>query len=168
MNNELMFLLGIMVAICIVIAIKKMTVSDCEYDERQILIRGKAYKIGFMTMLLFAAGFICASVAYEELIEYGFVWNSISMFAGLTAFAVYSVWNDAYLALKQSVTKNLALCGVVILCNVSWIPELIKGKIDAAELIQSYRAINVFCALTFAVIAFTLIIKMFVDRKEED
>ena len=166
MNSEIYFLLGLMVAIFIVIVVRKIKANDCEFDERQVLIRGKAYKIGFMTMLLLAAAFVFACTVNEDLVAYGHLWNVVSMFLGLTAFAVYSILNDAFLTLKQSAGKYFALCIVVTACNCLWLPDVLRGKTTIAELLTSYEGLNVVCALTFVIIGSTLIVKIFIDRKE--
>ena len=168
MNSEMYFLIGAIVGIIVMIAIKKSTKVNYSYDERQILIRGRAYKIGFTTMLVFAVFYMLLSIAQEDLLEYGYIWNAISLFGGLTIFAIYSIWNDAFFSLQQNPRRYLLLCLVVTLCNCMWVPEVVKGKITLMDLVFSYKFINVLCALTFIIISITIVIKIYADRKEED
>lgn len=169
MQTSISFFLGAVLAIVVAIVIRKSAYKhSCNYDERQIYIRGKGYKIGFITLLVFSCAYIFLCVGFEELLQYGYLWNTISMFLSLTIFAVFSIWNDAFFSLKQNPKKYLVLCAVVIACNSIGIVEVISGRITALDLIFSYKIINALCALSFLVIVVTIIIKIMTDRKEQD
>lgn len=168
MGNNIYFFVGAIVAAVLVVVLRRSIKPNDGYDERQVLIRGNAYKIGFMTVLIFLASFVFLSVVFERLLDYGYIWNSISMFAGLITFSVYSILKDAFFSLKQNPAKYLVICFVALICNSIGIFEVVFGHISFTELLTSHRLLNALCALTFVIVACTIIFKIIVDRKEED
>ncbi|MBQ5568411.1 MAG: hypothetical protein IIT41_04120 [Oscillospiraceae bacterium] len=91
------YLMGIWVGIIIGLAIYLITRKTTEdYDERQLVIRGKAYKVGFLSTLGAGAvyGFI-STVLKRPLAEDGIAVFFILLF-GVGVFVVYCIMNDAF------------------------------------------------------------------------
>lgn len=168
MNNELTFLLGVLIAVIIVIAIRKTRKNNDHYDERQLMVRGRAYQIGFMTMLVFSASYMLLSVAFEELLKFGYLWNAMSMFVGLTIFAVYSILNDAFFSLKEKGDNYIFTCILVVVVNCIGISPSVQNITSIMDLIGSYKFLNVLCILSFVIILITLVTKRNLDRKDEE
>ena len=74
--------------------------GKAEFDERQQLARGKAYKAGFYTLL---AGLLPFAV----------------ICVGVTVFACVSVANDAYLGIRQNPRAMLLVLGIVVVGNLT-------------------------------------------------
>ena len=100
-------IIAVLFLIVIIRALRKAATNPTKYDERQILMRGKAYQIGFMTILGLNVSFIFFSVFFDAMITYGYLWNCVSMIIGLTVFAVYSICNDAFFSLKEDVDSYI-------------------------------------------------------------
>lgn len=71
---------------------KKKNDKNAEYDERQIAARGKAFRAGFFSMMLYFAWFMVVSTFEFELISR---YNVPIIFAGI-------VFGTGYLPLWQS------------------------------------------------------------------
>ena len=69
--------------------------GNCEYDERQMIGRGKAFQAGFFTTLI--AGAIIACLDFCELLPgRSLPWSMGALLLGVTVFAVTAIHYDAY------------------------------------------------------------------------
>ncbi len=161
-------ILAIVILAVIIKSLKMAKANPSKYDERQLIMRGKAYKIGFMTILVLTASYIFLSLSFDELIMYGYLWNCVSLFVGITVFAVYSVWNDAFFPLKDDANSYILLYIFVIIANYIGISPVVQETNSIADVLLSYRLTNVLCILSFTIVLITLLIKKHIDRKEED
>lgn len=83
-----------------------------QYDERQMVGRGKAFKAGFFTLLsgmavLFLDGFV------YDLPGNPFLWKFGTMMAGMMAFVLTAIHYDAYLSLTDT-PKRIYTTGLLI------------------------------------------------------
>lgn len=140
--------------------------EDRQFDERQIQARGKAYQYGFTAMLLvqillmFGEGVLDLDVRY--------VGGSLCLFCGLTVFAVYCAWNDAYFSLKQKPQYYLGLCALAVVCNCVGPVRMWREGAGLSELLHSATCLNLMCACCFLVLGITIILKMLWPQNEED
>lgn len=75
--------------------------GDCEYDERQMAGRGKAFRAGFFTML--AAGSVSACLDLCGLLPgSAFPWSMGALLLGVAVFAVTAIHYDAYIGFKSN------------------------------------------------------------------
>ena len=113
---------GLMVVLVVIgLAVGKLAgkkLGKAEFDERQQLARGKAYKAGFYTLL---AGLL-AVYLLPNLTEWQPKDPALLPFAviciGVTVFACVAVANDAYLGIRQNPHTMLLVMGIVVVCNL--------------------------------------------------
>lgn len=137
-----------------------------EYDERQILARGKAYKYGFHAMMF-------AMLINGYIMDYVFEWCTNIIFAftnliiGLLVFAAVSIFNDAYLKLSENPVRAIILflfCGI---CNlISPVTDYIRNKTLLDEDGKFYN-MNLECAVLMCIIIIMLFVKMYITKREE-
>ena len=161
-------IIALLFLVLIVKGLKKAKTNPSKYDERQIMMRGRAYQIGFMTILVLSASYIFFSLFVEELITYGYLWNCVSMIIGITVFAVYSIWNDAFFSLKEDVDSYIIQTCFIIFVNCIGISPIVQEINSIGDLLLSYRLCNVLITLSFTIVLVTLLLKKHIDRKEED
>ena len=115
---------------------KKYRVDVREYDERQILARGRAYKYGFIVMLILV---VLERLAHEA----GFVLlDSIQgttalCLIGLFVFVVSCIWQEAYLTLHETPKMTYILLAIggglnLLSAGISWVqrePLLQDGRL---------------------------------------
>ena len=93
--------------------------GKAEFDERQQLARGKAYKAGFYTLLVGLLAVYLIPIFTE--------WQpkdtALLLFAvicvGVTVFACVAVANDAYLGIRQNPRAMLLVLGIVVVGNLT-------------------------------------------------
>ena len=73
-----------------------------QYDERQLLIQGKAYKYSFFTLLSYFLGIGVLTVVLERDFATTYVYACIGLCLGLLVYVMYSLFKDAYIGMKES------------------------------------------------------------------
>lgn len=146
------------VALVVVVCRKKngMRFGKCEYDERQLLARGKAFQAGFFTILIYEAVYAVADWIAADL--YGVRWCvnvtgvTLGLMLGITVFAVVAITRDAYLSLNEKPGGWIAMwCAVIALNLASGIGEALEGELIRDGMLTE-KWMNWMCAGMFAVI----------------
>lgn len=139
--------------------------GQAQFDERQLLARGAAYRAGFYTMLIFLAGVYLAMNLLDwqphdaALAAFG------GMCLGVTVFACVAVVKDAYLGIRQKPKQALLMIGLVTVVNLA---------LGAAELTRSRgfsggmtvaNSMNLVIGAMGLVILLTLAARLAADRR---
>jgi hypothetical protein len=148
----------------IMIIRKKLTGNNEHYDERQILVRGKGYKISFMTTILlnvfYAVFFYGPS---KDIVSPQFVVITIT-FIGLAIYAIYCIFNDAYLQVGQKVGAWMAVLAFVIACNlIAFFVSSTKGFTEDG--LATGSSLNLMMAVLFGAILVSFLIKRFMEKR---
>lgn len=158
---------GIVLTALMLAFTKKGDSTKNQFDERQEIVRGKGFKLGFFTILISNLLFIVMKSLDVVLFSEMEVAMFISIIAGAAVYVCYCIWNDGYFALNEN-KKSLMI--VFCLMGVSnlllGVGNIISGDavVDGAF---TFRSINLFCAILFMIIFVTLLIKRLMDGKEE-
>lgn len=164
--------LGVIVGLAFTFAIllisfflrKKNHAGDEHYDERQILIRGKGYKISFMTVVVINA--------FYSLFFYGITKEFVSpqfvvlasAYIGIVVYTLYCIFNDAYLQVGQKAKTWIIVLLIVTISNAYCaIVSLDRGFNDAG--FATSFSLNTLFAVSFAVVLAGIAIKYFLDKR---
>ena len=153
-----------------------------DYDERQILVRSKAFKYAFFTLIIYSLivqliDEISGIALFSSL---GGSW--IGRCLSIALFVVYCVWNDAYISMRDNKKGILMLFGAIAVLNivisiigvihndVEYIDkiQIIKDGVLTNQYVISFQSMNLVCGLLFMVICIAIVIKSFVEKKEEE
>lgn len=149
---------------------KKQKCSGAKYDERQILERGKAYKVSlyvYMTM----------NLVNELAIKEGF--DLFDGFGGMIVLIIATVMiditicivNDAYMSLTEKPKQLNLLFSAILLINIFSAINMIKengGSILDEKGRISTDSANLWCAIFLAWILIVFNIRMLLLKKEEE
>lgn len=134
-----------------------------KYDERQELLRGRGYKIAFFVTLVYL-------VIYGLLLQKVFAplpGAFLGIVLGVTVYASYTIWKDAYFALNEKRRGYMLLFAVIALINILGG----AGQLDTMMMngvVTGGGSINFMCAALMLVVLVELAIKGFVSCKEKD
>jgi len=154
--------IAIVIVTLIIANIKKKKNTYTEYDERQILARGKAYKSAFLVLV----GYIIAC-ALVNILEINWAELSVQMFIGLflstAVFVGVSIFNDAYFTSnkgRKSLLASLAFiagaeCFGIAFDNKTFVTNGI-ANLDIIPIITMIWAISIFVMI---------VIKTIIDKK---
>lgn len=140
----------------------------CEYDERQLQARGKAFQYGFCTLLFYVMFY---GVLFEEG-EPSWCSNMFGLYLGigiaLAVFGVYAIWNDAFMQLNQSpMAVYLLFGGVGGLNLILGIGHILNGTITENEKI-GFRGVNLIMGTVFLLLGLVFAVKSCMDKREEE
>lgn len=144
-------------------------VISFDFDERQRVARGRAFKYAFITQCGYFALYSLLAASWEKLPPVPVV-----CFAGillsLTVFAVCCIFMDAYLSLTEKpktivaiVTGGAALNVVLGIVNTG-----IAWRESGSRINLGVGAVNLLCGAMLVVILISLVIKRAVDKRGGD
>ena len=164
-------LVGITVALgifAVIAAINRKRGKPGEFDERQELIRGKAYQHAFFAVMIFSALYGLAVVTVERPLMADGVSALIAMFVGIAVFAVESIVRDAFFTAKNRPKSYIILYIAVIFSQI----VNAVGNIREGGLVQNgvltMNVLPVICAAVFTIILLAIILKTVHQPKEDE
>ena len=136
-----------------------------EFDERQLAARGKAYAMGYYTLLLYLLFWMIM-----RSLEVPFFMESLSVIAGallsIAVFVGHSIFHDAYFKASESPRTWIGiLCAVGTLNLVIGILHLMRGTDLQTRL---YDNMNLPVGLLMLVTLACVVIKRLMDRRAEE
>ena len=166
------FIAGLMIGLVLVAIFSKIANTDkkvkSEYDERQLRIRGKAYKYAFYTMLLYHLLMIGLYIGDITIPVDPYVTEFIGIFLGCTVLGAYCVWNDVYWGLNNNKKRYFIVFGVCLLLNLfPVIMPAISGEFERNG-IGGAPMLNILVMIMMAILLIEMGIKHFIDNRKAD
>ena len=158
-----------LVAIIMVILLKfvnKDSSIKTKYDERQQIVRGKAYRLSYWTLVILLAIYC---ILVEDKMELPIQKNLIPFIIVLISVlvhAVYAIINDGYFGLNESRRKVMFVFLFIGLLNfgVAFM-EIKRGQMmEDGKLSTPF--INLCCGFMFVIIGIVLIIKNITTKED--
>ena len=155
------FVVGLVLVAIVVLIIKKASKKKCEYDERQIAARGKAFCGGFATFICSELVVFIIEIFTGEPLVIGVpgVLSIIILLLALLVFVEVSIFLDAYFAPNKKMPKAwyiiTTLLGIIL---------IIKFFLDND---YWYRYMNLACGIFVIIIMATLLVKKLISKKAE-
>jgi len=142
--------------------------SDClkgKYDERQKLLQGQGYKLGFYAMMI--SGILYSSLdTFMDLPILPIVGMWACIMIGLGSFACFCIIKDAYLGIGTKKKAYICLSILIIFANmISFFMNGFDAVLDEDKL--GVGCINLMCAILFAVILIAFGVREILNRKED-
>ena len=160
---------GIVVGLLICLVLFRFMNKDkslrTKYDERQQIVRGRAYKYGFWTCMATAALIMCLE-AGSVVFATRFVTTWIIIFAGILVQVCYSIWNDGYYGVNTNKKRFYAVSLIASLINLLAVIMSIREGNFIVDGVVSDTGVNLLCVILFLVIGIELIIKEGLEKRE--
>lgn len=134
------------------------------YDERQLLIQGKAYKYAFFTVILYFVILGALSVVSEREFITTYANACIGMALSLMVFVTYSTFQDAYIGRNTNGNFSMIIflaCGIFMLVNT-----LVSKPILIIDGILQNSAGALVLGILFSYVGLILLIKKIIDKRE--
>ena len=134
------------------------------YDERQLLIQGKAYKYAFFTAILYFVILGALSVAAEREFVTTYANACIGMALSLMVFVTYSTFQDAYIGRNTNGNFSMIIflvCGIFMLVNTF----VSKPTLVVHGILQNTVGALVL-GILFSYVGVILLIKKIIDGRE--
>ncbi len=142
--------------------------AKANYDERQELVRGRGYKLGFFSLLISKGAIIFArEMGYELPLETNME-SFIVICIGIAVFVTYAIWNEGYFAINENPKKLLTIFLIAIGINVIATLNSFNSDLIIKEGKLTFSAANLVCIILFVVIFLVLLIKTIVDKIDRE
>ena len=159
--------LGLILAAIILMLARKSDAKTTRYDERQIAVQGKSYKLGFFTMIAYAALMMAFSSYVGELAEIG-VLLLIGIILGAAVTITGLILQDAYFRLDENRRFYGAFFIVITVFNLGMgIVNIIRGNAAMNGKISFTGTANLLLGILSGYVVLLLLIKYIRDKKEE-
>ena len=164
-------ILAILISVCSALLLLLTVVSKNkkaevpQYDERQEVERGRAFKYGFFTTLFFSGGVIifdwCDGIpGQNQTILY-----CLGLFLGIMVYGSYCVWHESYIALNQKANTTMIIFAVIGLINlVLGILSIASGRMFVNGRISEHF-LNLICAAMLLILCGEMLVKKIYDKK---
>ncbi len=139
-----------------------------DYDERQELIRGRGYKLGFFTLLILEVVSILLKEFYGELPVEASMEQFILICLSIMVFVSYAIWNEGYFAINENPKKVMIAFIGVLLMNLFPTINAFSSGIAIEDEKLTFHAANLVCVILFFVVFVVLLAKTIVDKREEE
>lgn len=184
------FVAGILIAILILFIISRIAkrvggkiVFGCgkdgkDYDERQMLARGKAYEAGFFTMMAYIVfvGILADIMENRFMLSFGVLWIGAGISIGV--FVIICIIKDAYMSLRENAKGILIMLGSVGLLNLFTGLSNREHLVENVEITrngQTFECIRLSADTTNLVVGILMFIlmavfvgKLWYDKKHEE
>ena len=164
--------LGVMMGIGGLVIILALTKNGddarSQYDERQQIARGKAYRAGFYTMgLAILVMFVLEMAGVSLPIERSLTYFMIFVLGGLALIAV-NIWNDSYYAMNENPVRFVIIFALIALFELMvGIRYLTTGQM-VVNGILTFRAMSFVVVFMLLFVLVMTLIKRLKDKREED
>lgn len=158
---------GILVAVVVLTVLRKRRGgASNEYDERQQMVRGKAYGAAFFTLMCYLPVNAAVNRCWRPWTLPG-IDSLIGLFLAVAVFMVYAIRGDAYFSLREKPGTFKGLCLVVIACQL---PNIVMTILHSDESFLTDGLLNSNCMSVACVIVFIVALVAFLlhNRVRED
>lgn len=163
---------GILVAVLIVTILslvkRRKTGRPDEFDERQQLIRGRAYQHAFIVTLCVAALYGGLVAITERAYMADGVAALLVTFIGVGTFGAESILRDAFFTAKNRPKSYIILYAAVIFSQlVNAVSNIREGGL-VQDGVLTMKVLPLACTVLFTVILVCLVVKAVQKPKEDD
>lgn len=141
--------------------------GKAEFDERQQLARGKAYKAGFYTLLTGLLAVYLIPIFTEWQPKDTALLPFAVICVGVTVFACVAVANDAYLGIRQNPRAMLLVIGIVVVGNLT-AGFSVMGAVGSADGLTVENSMNFIIAAMGLIILAALAIRLRMAARDEE
>ena len=166
---------GIVVGLILCVILFKVANTNnktkTEYDERQKLVRGKAYMYAFYTLVAFEVIMMCVSMSGVLIPVADYVLHMAGLLISIIVMCGYCIWKDVYWGLNNDPKKYAVIFVVALLINILAAAMGIAGGNLMENGQIGFPMINLMVAVMMVIVLIEMLIKRIVDNgrsREED
>ena len=142
--------------------------QDC-YDERQVIVRGKAYQYAFFTTMGLLMLYAAFADQLEKYLDAGIIPLAILLFSGLILMG-YCLFHDAFWGLSNKKNKRIAITvwALFSVLNVfNTVENISPDKIWIAGRLSSRFMVPLLLSIFFAIALILMLLKNRMKNEEE-
>ena len=143
--------------------------TGADYDERQQLLRGKAFQKAFFSMMGFSVLYwaVVKLILQHPIMEDGLS-SLICVFLGVGVFAIDCILHDAYFTVRNKPKTYIMLFTAVTICQIPAAVLNVSQGTVMENGVLTFSALPIASAVLFLSILCAVLIKQITARKEEE
>lgn len=178
MGENLAYSLGVIAGLLVValicavvarIAKRRGKCAKAQFDERQVVARGKAYRYAFFTVLFYLLAWGLFELATDIRLWDTYTGCFLGVFLSVTVFAVIAIRNDAYFALNERAATYLGISVLVTILNLGvgvW--NLLDGDTPVIENgVLTYHSVNLLVGGMFLILTIVIAAHAWRGKRED-
>ncbi|MCR5134662.1 MAG: hypothetical protein K6B12_03410 [Clostridiales bacterium] len=167
MFKSIGLVVGILLGLLLVVLFSKFANKDnavkSKYDERQEIVRGKAYRYAFYSVMIYEALMLVLEIGQIALPLPSYILHFTGIIVGCIVLAGYCIWKDVYWGLNNNRKRYAIIFLACAALNAIPVAASIAGSDSFGE-----AWLNVIVLVMMAVIGIELLIKEAMDRREAE
>lgn len=160
-------LVGVSLGIFLITLSLKGRSSKRVYDERQELIRGRGYRLAFLTMAAYCGIMMILEISGVKVFMERAVELGLGALIGLCVHVVYCIWKDGYYAMNESIRRRIGVVTGLVAFNGLNVVFNIKrgGVLRDGEL--TFYSFSIFIFMFMVIMLVSLVLRYVVLVKEQ-
>ena len=155
-------LIGLVIAFALVIVANKNRKFKTEYDERQLKVRGDAYRYAFYTVVVYEVIMFIIGIGGFSLPIDEYVLHFAGIILGVLVLSGICIWKDAYWGLNNNRKRYGIILVIAGLLNAFPVAMMLMGKSE-----ESFPWVNLLVCVMLLVVGVELIMKHLVEKRAE-
>lgn len=161
---------GLVIGMILVIVLLRLTKKDyslrCKYDERQQLVRGRGFKYGFFTLMIYDIFYGWGMDALDQQYIDDVTAMIFGVCLGVAVYASYCIWHEGYFSLNENPKRVLLVFGILAVLNfIIFAVQILHGTVMEDGVI-TYHCVNLLSGVLFIFIFIVIFAKWFCNRRE--
>lgn len=160
-------LVGVSLGIFLLTLSLKGRSSKRVYDERQELIRGRGYRLAFLTMAVYCGIMMILEISGVKVFMERAVELGLGVLIGLCVHMVYCIWKDGYYAMNESIRRRIGVVtGLLVFNGLNVIFQIKSGAVlRNGEL--TFYSLSIFIFMFMVILLAALVLRYVVLIKEQ-
>lgn len=161
-------IVGVIAGIVVLLLTKKDKSLKYKFDERQEIIRGRAFKYAFFTVLIYDAVGAFLGKVLEQFADVGVI-LFLGIVLGVLVCSIYCIWNEGYFSLNANPKRVIIMFIVIAVCNLLLGIRQVwyEGLFEDGKMIFLNSA-NLICGLMALVLLLVFIVKQICKKREAE
>lgn len=155
--------IGLIVAIALILIANNNRKFKTEYDERQLKVRGDAYRYAFYTVMIWEVILFVLAIGEFTLPLPDYVLHFAGLMVGIMVLSGYCIWRDAYWGLNNNRKRYGIILVVAGLLNAIPLFGVLNNSED-----EPFPYVNLLVCVMLLVVGVELLLKHLLDKRAED
>ena len=155
--------IGLIVAIALILIANNNRKFKTEYDERQLKVRGDAYRYAFYTVMIWEVILFVLAIGEFTLPLPDYVLHFAGLMVGIMVLSGYCIWRDAYWGLNNNRKRYGIILVLAGLLNAIPLLGVLTNSED-----EPFPYVNLLVCGMLLVVGVELLLKHLLDKRAED
>lgn len=159
---------GLMIGLLICVILFRFANKDkkirTEYDERQKMVRARAYTLAFYTVMVFETVMVILGMGGFELPIASYLQHFTGIILGCIVLGVYCIWHDVYWGLNSNRKRYTVIMIIVGILNCIPIIRALRSGTLFMDGKMGMPALNIMVVIMLIIFSLTILIRHFADQ----